>query len=354
MQTTDAGKLQILSVDLRELTQDELRDILIRRGFARFSSSQIFNWVYKRRVEDFSLMTDLSKALRKHLSDGSYFSRLTLMIKRVAKDKTTKFLFQLKDGATIETVFIPEAKRNTLCISTQVGCRFRCRFCASGFGGFKRDLSCAEIVNQFLFVQDLIRPQSLSNVVFMGVGEPLDNFDNLIKAIKILMDSKGIYLGKRKICISTAGIVPQIKKLADLKLGVRLSVSLHAADDHTRSKLMPINKKYPLKELMKALRYFVRINDFPITFEYILIRDLNTSEEDACELAHLVKNIRSKINLIAYNPSPHFDWQAPRQEQISQFTSVLKAKGVFFTLRKSRGQDIQAACGQLRSEFSLT
>ena len=207
------------------------------------------------------------------------------------------------------------------------------------------------MVNQFLAVRDLAKPKALSNVVFMGVGEPLDNFDNLIKAINILRDEKGIYLAKRKVCVSTCGLVPEIKRLADLKMGVKLSVSLHSADDKIRSKIMPINKKYPLAELIKALRYFVNISGFPITFEYLLIKGLNSSSEDARKFASLAKKVDCKTNLIVYNPSACFDWQPADREEIAVFGNILKAKGVFFTLRKSRGRDIEAACGQLKSRF---
>jgi 23S rRNA (adenine2503-C2)-methyltransferase len=339
-------------IDIKEFTHDELLNFLVKHGFARYASAQIFDWIYHKRVEDFLRMSNISKALRAFLAEEFYFSRITLKSKKTSKDNTIKFLFELDDLSLIETVFIPEAKRNTLCISTQVGCKFRCTFCSSGLEGFKRNLSCSEIVNQFLFVQDFLRSQKITNIVFMGVGEPLDNFDNLIKAARIFLDHKGIYLGKRKICVSTAGVAPAIKKLADLKLGLRLSVSLHSADDRIRSRCMPINRMYNLDSLMKALRYFVRIHKFGVTFEYILIKGLNSSPEDARKLADLVKNIECKINLIPYNASPQFSWQPPTKEEIDLFTRVLKDRGLFFTLRKSRGRDIEAACGQLRSAWS--
>ena len=337
--------------DIKGLSREELECALVKNGFARFSSSQVFNWLYKKRVEDVSLMTDLSKKLRADLNQDFCFSSLEIKEKKISKDNTTKFLFRLDDDYLIETVMIPEEKRDTVCVSTQVGCKFKCVFCLSGQNGFKRNLTTAEIINQFLKVQDSIAPKNISNIVFMGVGEPLDNFDNVIKAINIIMDNKGLYLGKRKICISTSGLVPQINKLIELDLGVKLSVSLHSASEAVRSQLMPVNKKYPLSELMKVLREFVKKERSPVTFEYVLIRDLNSSRDDALRLAGLVKGIKCKLNLILYNPSPYFKWQAPSAREIEEFRKTLKDKCIFSTLRKSRGQDIEAACGQLRAQF---
>ena len=335
--------------DIKELTQKQLKSILTKEGFPGFSSSQIFNWVYKKRTEEFSLMTDLSIKLRDFLSKNFYFSKLDIKERNVSGDKTEKFLFKLKDNSLIETVLIPKQKRNTLCVSTQVGCKFKCAFCASGLSGFKRNLTVSEIINQFLCVLDLIAPRKITNVVFMGVGEPLDNFSNLIKTLDILMDNKGIYLGKRKICVSTVGLIPNIRRFTELNLGVRLSVSLHSADNQVRTQIVPANNKYSLAELIKALREFVNKQKFPITFEYILVKDLNCHKEDALALARLAKSIDCKINLIPYNPSSYFKWQAPPDKEIEEFCKILKDKKVFFTLRKSRGQDIQASCGQLRS-----
>jgi len=337
--------------DIKELTQEQLRNILIKDGFPRFSASQVFSWIYKRGIEDPYLMTDLSKKVRDYLAGNFRFSRLELKERKISRDKAEKFLFRLEDASLIETVLIPERERNTLCISSQVGCRFRCKFCVSGLRGFERNLSCAEIINQFLEISGLISPQKITNIVLMGVGEPLDNFDNAIKAIRIFMDNKGIYLGKRKICISTAGLVPQIKKLIELHLGVRLSISLHSADESIRSKIMPVNKKYPLSELMKVLRQFMQKEKTPVTFEYILIKGVNSSKRDALKLAGLVKGMHCKINLIPYSPSAFFKWEPPLDEDSEGFKKVLKSRGVFSTLRKSRGLDIEAACGQLRAQF---
>ena len=338
-------------IDVKALTRQDLEGLLLEKGFSKFSSTQIFTWVYRKRIEDFSRMTDLSKRLREYLNKNFYFSRLELKKRKVSSDGTEKFLFKLKDGSLIETVLIPEEERNTLCISTQVGCKYKCKFCVSGLDGFKRNLEVSEIINQFLEVKDLIAPKKITNIVFMGIGEPLDNFENLIKAIKIFMDNKGIYLGKRKICISTVGITSQIKELIELSLGVKLSLSLHSAISEKRTKIIPVNKKYPLPEVLTALGEFVKKEKFPVTFEYILIRGFNSSKEDAQELANLSKKIKCKINLIPYNPSPHFNWQPPLEQEVEDFKKILKKKRVFFTLRRPRGKDIEAGCGQLRARF---
>lgn len=337
--------------DIKNLTRRELEGLLVKEGFPKFSSSQIFNWVYKKGIEDFSLMSNLSNRLKRYLTEKLYFSNIKIIKREKSSDGTEKFLFRLRDSSLIESVLIPEPKRNTLCLSSQVGCRFKCAFCVSGDGGFKRNLSVSEIVNQYLEIGRLIKPLSITNIVFMGVGEPLDNYNNVIKAVRIFMDGQGIYLGKRKLCISTSGIIPKIYSLAELGLGVRLSVSLHSAFNSVRNRIMPVNRKYPLPELMKSLKFFIKKEKFPITFEYLLIRGVNSSLKDADKLASLVKPLPCKINLIPYNPSPFFPWQAPLKEEIDGFRNKLKEKGIFFTLRKVRGWDISAACGQLKADF---
>ncbi len=339
--------------DIKGLTRQNLESLLVKEGFPKFSSSQIFNWVYKKGTEDFSLMSNLSNRLKKHLGEKFYLSGIKVMKREKSSDRTEKFLFKLKDSSFIETVLIPEPKRNTLCLSSQAGCRFKCAFCVSGAGGFKRDLSVSEMINQYLEIGRLIHPLKVTNIVFMGVGEPLDNYNNVIKAVRIFMDGQGVYLGKRKVCISTSGIIPKIYSLAELGLGVRLSVSLHSAFNSVRSRIMPVNRKYPLPELMKSLKFFIKKERFPVTFEYLLIKGVNSSLKDADKLASLAKSLPCKINLIPYNPSPFFDWQAPLKEDVTIFKDRLKSKGVFSTLRRARGRDISAACGQLKAEIFL-
>lgn len=333
--------------NIKDYALKELESSLGKNNLRPFCARQIFNWVYKKRVEDFSLMTDISKDARVFLADNFYSSRLKLIKKQTSEDKTTKFLFGLDDSTAIETVLIPEGKRNTLCVSTQVGCKFKCKFCASGFGGLVRNLTVAEIINQYLEVSDRILPKRITNIVFMGIGEPLDNFDNLIKSIKILTESKGICIGKGKICVSTCGIIPQIHKLLAEKLGVKLSISLHCADNNKRTSIMPVNKKYPLSEVLRVAGEFARVAKYPVTFEYILIKDFNCSADDAVRLAKLLKSVDHKMNIIPYNESVNFSWRVPQPEEIKLFTDKLKEHKIFFVLRKPRGGDIKASCGQL-------
>ena len=333
--------------DIKNYCLEELKDFLEKKNCPGFCAQQIFSWLYKKRVKDFNSMTNLSKEVRGFLKENFYLSQLTLLKKEKSYDATEKFLFKLKDGLTIETVLIPQGLRNTLCVSTQVGCKFRCTFCASGKEGFKRNLTPSEIIDQYLNVSGLASANKVSNIVFMGIGEPLDNFENTIKSINILTDSAGINLPKRRISISTCGLVPGIEKLAQLNLGIKLSISLHSADDKVRSKLMRVNKQYPLKELIPAVRRFSRAVKYPVTFEYVLIGDINTKKSDAEKLANLMKTIKGKVNLMPYNGISH-KFKPPAQQVIESFKEELKKRGVLFTSRKSRGRDISAACGQLK------
>ena len=337
--------------DIKNYTLEELKQILIKEGFPHYSASQIFNWVYKKRIEDFSSMTDLSKKLRAYLNENFSFPQITIIKKETASCGVSKILYQLKDNSLIETAVIPDEERYTLCLSTQVGCKFRCNFCVSGTTGFRRNLSVSEIINQYLITEKILKIK-ITNIVYMGIGEPLDNFENVVKSIKIFTHPSGIYLGKRRICISTVGIPEKIKKLADLKLGVKLSLSLHSADEEKRKKLIPLAKRYSLKKIMEAVKYFSKKEKFPITFEYLLIKDFNMTEKDAYKLASLLKGIKEyKINLIPYNPSQFFLWQIPLKEEIENFKNALKKYNLFFTLRKPRGRNIEAACGQLKANF---
>lgn len=340
--------------DIKNFTLDELKEFIVKQRFRSFAASQIFKWVYQQGVEDFDLMTNVSKSARAFLKTQFYFSRLNLLERQTSCDGTEKFLFELKDKSRIETVVIPEGNRQTLCVSTQVGCKFRCGFCVSGINGFKRNLEVSEIINQYIHANELIAPSHITNIVFMGIGEPLDNFENVVKSVRILMEPKGIDFGPRRICVSTIGITPKIKKLAKLNLGIKLSLSLHSADKKIRQQLMPATKKYPLDGLIREMRTFVRGGKFPVTFEYIMIKGINSSVDDAEKFAKLVKNIHCKINLISYNPSPFFKWQPPPEKEMKDFTHILKKHNVFFTLRKPCGQDISASCGQLKAEFKRT
>lgn len=334
--------------DIKNFTLTGLKDYFSGIKLPAFYAQQIFDWLYKKRNENFDKMTNLPKDLRHNLKDKFYFSSIKLLKQEISVDGTQKFLFALGDNLKIESVLIPEKDRSTLCVSTQAGCKFKCKFCLSGQKGFKRNLTAAEIINQYLFINDSILPRKITNIVFMGIGEPLDNFTNTVNAIKIFMEPAGLGFAKRKICISTCGLAPQIKVLGRLKLGIKLSVSLHAPDDTLRSKIMPVNKQYPLAELIKAVKDFSGQEKYTITFEYAMLSTANISKKQALELARLLRNIPCKINLIPYNRSS-INYNVPSLAQINDFCQTLKEKGVFFTLRKSRGGDINAACGQLRA-----
>ena len=333
--------------DIKNFSRVELTEIFGKLGVLKFHAKQIFEWLYRKRVEDFSKMTNIPKKLAAHLAGSYYFSSLKMLKREKSKDSTEKFLFGMAGGGAIETVLIPEKKRMTLCVSSQAGCRFGCAFCASGLNGFERNLRPSEIVNQYLAVSEIAK-EKITNVVFMGVGEPLDNFDNVVKAVDIMRDESGINLGKRKIVISTCGISPAISRLAALGKGLRLSVSLHSADDGKRSRLMKVNRRYNTASLIKVLKEYTSKEGFPVTFEYILIKGFNVSEEDALKLGMFVRGVPYKLNLIPYNYNPFFEWKTPSKREIESFAGVLRSRKIFYTLRRPRGNDISAACGMLR------
>ncbi|MCF7887231.1 MAG: 23S rRNA (adenine(2503)-C(2))-methyltransferase RlmN [Candidatus Omnitrophica bacterium] len=330
-----------------DLSLKELQEKLILKGFSRYSAKQIFAWIYKEKTQDFSLMTNIAKGKREELAKMFSFINFKILKKEKSKDGTKKYLFQLADQEAIETVMIPEKQRNTLCVSTQVGCKFNCKFCASKIGGLIRNLSPSEIVNQYL---QLSRENKITNIVFMGIGEPLDNFLNTIKSIKILTEPKGLNFTNRRISLSTCGLADKIEKLADLNLGIKLSISLHAAEDKKRTQIMPINKKYSLNQLAKSLNYYQKKQKYPPTFEYILINGFNLGDNDAKKLAKLVNKTGAKLNLIPYNLT-NTSSKSTDLAEIKYFQQKLREKNVIFTTRKSRGDDIKAACGQLRSFF---
>lgn len=337
--------------DIKTYTLAGLKEHFAGQSLPRFLAQQVFDWIYKKRVEDFETMSNIARDTRVFLKENFYFSSLELCKQEISHDRTEKFLFGLEDGAHIETVLIPDEARQTLCVSSQVGCKFSCTFCMSGTRGFKRNLKVSEIINQYLYVNGAMAPRTITNIVFMGVGEPLDNFSNVTGAIRVLMEPKGLHLGKRRITISTCGLAPEIAKLGELALGIKLSVSLHASTDAQRNAVMPVNKKYPLAELMNAIKYFARHEVYPVTFEYVLIKGFNTAKDDAVRLSKLLKGVPYKMNLIPYNLSS-LKFAPPLNAEIAAFTQELKDQGVFFTLRKPRGQDIAAACGQLRADWS--
>jgi 23S rRNA (adenine2503-C2)-methyltransferase len=341
----------IISVmkDIKELTLEELKGILADWGEKSFRSGQIFSWVYKKGALDFEGMSDLPGGLKKKLKENFSFSSLKLIKKADSRDGTEKFLFALKDAGLIEAVVIPAKGRATACLSTQVGCKYRCNFCASGLGGLKRNLACGEILEELLYLKNNSKIPKITHVVFMGIGEPLDNYGNVLKSIRIINSKEAFDIGARRITISTCGIIPGIKRLAEENLQVELSVSLHASDDRLRSRLMPVNKIYPLGELISTLNEYIEKTDRQVTFEYALFKNLNSDLQNAQKLVKLLKDLRlAKVNLIPSNFIKECGVEPPGKLDILFFKDYIMKHGLHATLRKSRGEDIDAACGQLR------
>ena len=337
--------------DIKELGLKGLEGFFTEWGEHPFHARQVLSWIYKKGALDFEVMSDLSAPLRKKLKENFYIVNSELIKKAESSDGTKKLLLELKDGNFIEAVIIPAQGRVTGCVSTQVGCKFACSFCASGALGFKRNLSSAEIIEEVLYLKDNSQDKKLTHIVFMGIGEPLDNYDNLIGAIRSINSSATFNIGARRITISTSGLVPAFKKLAKEGLQVELSVSLHAADDKTRSMLMPINKIYPLKDLINACREYINKTNRQITFEYILIKDVNSGLQNALKLSRILKGLTCKMNLIPSNPVRELGIYPPARREVLLFRDCLENSGIRATLRKPRGEDIEAACGQLRLKY---
>jgi 23S rRNA (adenine2503-C2)-methyltransferase len=343
------AKQDIKSLDREELGQ-HLRDL----GEPAYRAAQILQWIYAKQIDSFDQMSNLPAALREKLAASFEFNAVHALKTRNATDTTEKFLFQLRDHSLIETVLIPatpglttSSDRHTVCVSTQVGCAYGCKFCASGLEGVKRNLTAAEIVDQVLQVQKL-SGEKVNNIVVMGMGEPLANYDNLMRALKIINAPWGLGIGARKITVSTVGLVPRIKQLADEPMQIRLAVSLHGATDEVREKIMPVNKKHPLKELLAACDYYVNTKNRMMTFEYILIDSVNDSLEQAHKLGAIARRLHAKVNLIPCNPVEGLPWKRPDRDRCKMFQHTLQSHGVTGTLRIEKGTDINAACGQLR------
>ncbi len=348
--------------DLVGLSRSELKAEMERIGEKAFRAKQLWQWIYHRGVTDFTEMTNISKSLHGKLADHFVIGRPDVAEELTSTDRTRKWLFKFDDGNEAETVFIPETDRGAVCISSQVGCTLTCKFCHTGTQLLVRNLSAAEIVGQFMAARDSYGEwpsppgdkRLLSNIVMMGMGEPLYNYDNVVKALKILMDHEGISLSKRRITLSTSGVVPEIRRLGE-DADVDLAISLHSPVDEVRNEIMPINKKYPLKDLMAAVRdYPAAINARRVTFEYVMLKGINDSEADARALTRLVKGIPCKFNLIPFNPWPGSDYECSNRAAQKKFVEILNRAGFTATIRVTRGQDILAACGQLKSESERT
>ena len=336
--------------DIRDLTLDELRAELEAMGEKPFRAVQIFDWLYKKRAAKFEDFTSLSKPLREKLAGRFAFAALEPVDKRSSPDGTTRFLFRLADGEHIESVLIPAGRRLTVCLSTQVGCKFACAFCASGRHGFKRDLTPAEIIGQVLTLESALG-RDLTNYVFMGMGEPLDNWGNVEKAIRIMNAPEGLGIAARRMTVSTAGYLPAFKRLEALDLQINLSISLHAVTDRLRDRIMPINRRFPLEELVAAAESYIKAGGRMITLEYILIRGLNDSLDDADGLAGIARRLRAKVNLIAFSKVEGCDFETPAEADVARFKRWLEERKVNTLVRLSKGADIAAACGQLAGRF---
>lgn len=346
--------------ELLGLSKEEIAEQIAKIGEKPFRAKQLWQWLYYHGVSDFEKMTSFSKDLRAKLAENFTITRPKIVTEQISVDKTHKWLLEFADGQRVEMVYIPEEDRGAVCISTQVGCAMGCRFCHTGSQKLTRNLTAGEIVGQFMVARDVYNEwptktdenRMLSNIVVMGMGEPLQNVENVIKAMNIITDGEGIAVSRRRITLSTSGIAPKIVEVAEAT-GVRLAISLHAPTDEIRSQIMPINKKYPLAEVMKACQdYQSKDGSRYITFEYLMLNGVNDSIENANQLINLMKKyqINAKFNLIAFNPWPGCGFEPSSNNRIHAFAKVLNHAGYAAPIRTPRGQDILAACGQLKSK----
>ena len=342
-------------IDIKSLRLEELQEKLQELREPKYRADQMADWLHKKRVTSFDEMTDLPQSLRAELARQFSFDKIDIVRVLGSKDSTQKFLFRLPDGNLIESVLIPaspalygeKSDRRTICISTQVGCAYGCKFCASGLEGFSRNLRANEIVDQIIAVERA-SGEKIDNIVFMGMGEPLANLDNLMRAIQIINAPWGLGIGARHITVSTSGLVPQIRKLADEPMQIRLAISLHGATNEVRDRIMPINRRYNIDMLLAACDYYTSRKKQRLTFEYILIAGVNDSDEQAHLLVKHARRLSANVNLIPYNTVEGLPWSRPSRNRQEKFLSILRQEGIPATLRREKGHDIEAACGQLR------
>lgn len=341
-------------INLLNLTLPDMEALMLDIGEKRFRAGQIMKWIYHRQADDFAQMTDLGKALRQKLDDVADIKAPEILYQHISRDGTRKWALKAGEGA-VEAVFIPDGRRGTLCVSSQVGCAMDCSFCSTGKQGFQRDLTTAEIIGQVWQADKSFGPRQnmgespITNVVLMGMGEPLMNYDNLLPALKLMKDDLGYGISRRRITLSTSGVVPKIDQLRQ-DIQVALAVSLHAPTDALRNELVPLNRKYPLKELLAACQRYVDSFDNrhnTITMEYVLLKGVNDQPEHAYQLLELLKGMPVKMNLIPFNPFPHSGYERPSKKAQLAFHKILNDNGLLATIRTTRGDDIDAACGQL-------
>lgn len=348
----------VVEQNLLGMSQQDLEQFFSVIGEKSFRAIQLMKWMHQQGVADYEQMTNLSKSLRRWLQKNTAIQLPEMLNEEISADGTRKWLLKVDDGNAVETVFIPDDGRATLCVSSQAGCVLDCTFCATARQGFSGNLTAAQIISQLWFAEHRMRIQFnkrrvIGNVVFMGMGEPLANFDNVVTAIRIMMDDNAYGLGKRKVTVSTAGIVPKIDKLRD-ELDVNLAVSLHAPNDEIRNQLVPLNRRYPIAELMQACRRFIEDKNrkHTITFEYVMLDKINDSPQNAKQLAKLIKDVPSKVNLIPFNAFPNSGFERSLDRAIEEFREILQAEDITTITRRPRGEDIAAACGQLAGDIT--
>lgn len=337
-------------INLNEYTADELEKYIDGLGEKKFHAKQIFKWLHREKIENIDDMTDISKSLRDKLKESTYILKLDILEAQKSKqDGTIKFLIKLQDNCAIESVFMKYNHGNTICVSTQVGCKMGCKFCASTKAGYERSLLASEIEGQIIAVEKYTG-ERISNVVYMGIGEPLDNYDNVVKSIRLINYPLGLNIGARHISLSTCGIVPNIYKLADENIQCTLSISLHSTTDEERKQIMPIANKYTIKELLDACKYYIKTTGRRISFEYALINGVNDTREVALNLAKLLRGMIAHVNLIPVNEIKNGIYMKPKEKNIQVFMDTLNSSGIVTTVRRELGSDIDAACGQLRQK----
>ena len=336
------------NMNLYGLTRQELEQYFVRIGEKKFKATQVFEWLYQHRVNSMEEFSNIKKEIREQLQKD-FSLELPKVIKREVDTDVEKYLFELEDQERIEAVLMRHNYGLSVCVSSEVGCNMGCKFCESGRLKKVRNLETHEMVGQILVIESLIK-ERISSVVIMGIGEPLDNYDNVIGFIKIINDAKGIAIGARHITLSTCGIIPKIKDLSDLEIQSNLAISLHAPNDTLRNKLMPINKAYPLKELIKTIKDYIKKTNRRVTIEYILLKDVNDKKEHAKELANLLRGMNIYVNLIPYNETNHIEFKKSDKQTIDDFYETLQQEKIQVTVRREFGSSISAACGQLRSK----
>ena len=333
--------------NIYDYTLSELENLFVELGYKKFNASQVFDWIYKKRIKSFDSMTNVKKELIEYLKENFKLGKLEIVERQDDVD-VSKFLFNLSDNQKIEAVYMKHDYGNSLCISTQVGCNMGCAFCESGRLKKRRNLEVSEMVEQILIIEDSLDLR-ITHVVLMGIGEPFDNYDNVMKFINIINSGKGIELGARHITVSTSGIVPKIREFAKSNTQVNLAISLHAPTNELRNKIMPINRAYPLSMLMDSINEYIKLTNRRVTFEYILLDHVNDSKENARELANLLRGLNCYVNLIPYNETSHIDFKKSDQTRIMDFYDTLKKNNISVTIRREFGSKVSAACGQLRA-----